>query len=314
MNKTTASPDTDADEVWPALPYDAWTETRETLHMWAQIVGKVKLALAPFLNEWWQVPFTITPRGWTTSTIPFGRCVFAVNFDFIDHQLEIHVSDGAAHTLPLAPRSVADFYQEFMGALHTLGIDVQINTMPVEVENDIPFDQDHVHAAYDREFANRFWRVLLQVDRLLQRYRSPFAGKSSPSLFWWGSFDLAVSRFSGRPAPPRDWPTRWMALSAGHEYANAGFWPGSSRLPTPAFYAYTYPEPPGIREAVVRPKTAYFDADMGEFILRYDDIRQAASPDSLILDFFDSTYEAGAILGGWDRAALERPFGDVPGT
>ena len=306
INTTISSQDNDEVALWPALPYDAWQDTRETLHMWIQIVGKVKLELAPFLNDWWNIAFTVTPRGLTTASIPFGRRVFAVNFDFIDHQLTIQVSDGTTRSVPLIPRSVADFYQEFMAELRALGIEVRINTQPVEVDNLIPFDEDHVHAAYDPTFVTRFWRILLQVDRLLQQYRTPFVGKSSPVLFWWGSFDLAASRFSGRPAPAREWPARWMALAGQQEQATVGFWPGSGKLREPAFFAYTFPEPPGCREAVIRPDRAFFHPELSEFILRYDDVREATAADRLIMDFFKSSYEIGATLGGWDRAALER--------
>ena len=296
-----------AREIWPALPYEAWKDSLDTLHMWVQIVGKVKLALVPFLNEWWQVAFTVTARGLTTSTIPLGRRVFQVDFDFIDHRLDIHVSDGTSRSIPLLPRSVADFYQECMAALDSLGLGVTITTNPVEVENTIPFDQDHVHASYDPVYITRWWGILLQVDRLLQRYRSPFVGKSSPVLFWWGSFDLSETRFSGRPAPKREWPARWMALGADQEQASAGFWPGSGKLPAPAFFAYTYPEPPGCPEATIRPDAGFYHPDLSEFILPYDEVRLSPSPDQLILDFFQSTYEVGATLAGWDRATLERP-------
>jgi Family of unknown function (DUF5996) len=213
MTQGSTQPEMEAvGEVWPALPFQEWKDTLETLHMWTQIVGKVKLELVPFLNEWWQVGFTVTARGLTTSTIPLGHRVFQVNFDFIDHRLDIDVSDGRSRTILLLPRSVADFYQEFMGALAELGIQVHITTSPVEVENTIPFEQDRVHSSYDPKYVTRWWRILLQADRLLQQYRTPFVGKSSPVLFWWGSFDLSETRFSGRPAPEREWPTRWMAL------------------------------------------------------------------------------------------------------
>lgn len=296
-----------AGDVWPALPYQEWKETLDTLHMWTQIVGKVKLELVPFLNEWWEVGFTVTSRGLTTSTIPFGRRVFQVDFDFIDHRLDVDVSDGSSRTILLRPRSVADFYQEFMGALEELGIDVRITTNPVEVENTIPFDQDQVHSSYDPEYVTRWWRILLQADRLLQQYRTPFVGKSSPVLFWWGSFDLSEARFSGRPAPEREWPTRWMALGAEQEQACAGFWPGSGKVEAPAFFAYTYPEPPGCREAAIQPDSAFYHPDVSEFILPYEEARLSPSPDQTILSFFHSAFEVGATLAGWDRAALERP-------
>ena len=296
-----------AGEIWPALPYEAWKDSLDTLHMWIQIVGKVKLELVPFLNDWWQVAFTVTARGLTTATIPFGRRVFQVDFDFIDHRLDIHVGDGTSRSIPLLPRSVADFYHEFMAALDSLGLGVTITTNPVEVENTIPFDQDQVHASYDPDYVTRWWRILLQLDRLLQAYRTPFVGKSSPVLFWWGSFDLSETRFSGRPAPKREWPARWMALGADQEQASAGFWPGSGKLQAPAFFAYTYPEPPGCPDATIRPDAGFYHPDLSEFILPYDKVRMSPSPDQLILDFFQSTYEVGATLAGWDRATLERP-------
>jgi hypothetical protein len=294
-------------DIWPALPYEAWKDTLDTLHMWTQIVGKVKLALSPFLNEWWQVGFTVTARGLTTSTIPSGRRVFQADFDFLDHRLAIHVNDGSSRSIPLLPRSVADFYQEFMAALDDLGIDVRTTTKPQEVENTVPFDQDQVHASYDPEYVTRWWRVLVQVDRLLQQYRTPFVGKSSPVLFWWGSFDLAETRFSGRPAPAQEWPTRWMALGADQEQASAGFWPGSGKVQEAAFFAYTYPEPPGCREATLQPDAAYYHLDLSEFILPYEAVRTSPDPDQRILDFFQSAYQVGATLAGWDRTALERP-------
>src|SRR5450759_398413 len=257
-------------EVWPALPYEEWKNTLDTLHMWMQVVGKVKLVLAPFLNEWWEVAFAITARGMTTSTIPFGRRVFEVGFDFIEHRVDIHVNDGSSRSIKLFPRSVADFYAEFMGELESLGLGVRINTKPVEVENTIPYDEDREHDSYDPDYANRCWRILVQVDRLLQRYRTPFVGKSSDVQFWWGSFDLSESRFSGRPAPKREWPARWMELGAGQEQSLAGFWPGNSKLPAPTFVAYTYPEPPGCRVATIQPDPAYFPPGLGEFVLSYD--------------------------------------------
>jgi hypothetical protein len=307
MGTTTPAREEPASQVWPALPYEDWKDTLDTLHMWTQIVGKVKLELVPFLNEWWQVAFTVTARGLTTSTIPFGHHVFQVDFDLIDHRLDIDLSDGTSRTIALEPRSVADFYRTFMAALEELGIHVQITTNPVEVENTIPFDQDTVHNSYDPEYVTRWWRILLQVDRLLQRYRTPFVGKSSPVLFWWGTFDLSETRFSGRPAPEKEWPARWMTLGADQEHASAGFWPGSGKVQAPAFFAYTYPEPPGCREAAIQPESAFYHLDVSEFILPYEEVRRSPSPGQMILDFFQTTFEVGATLAGWDRAALERP-------
>jgi hypothetical protein len=274
--------------------------------MCTQVVGKVKLGLAPFLNEWWNVAFAVTARGLTTSTIPFGQRLFQVDFDFIDHSLTIHVTDGTSRMMSLVPRSVADFYLEFMGMLDSLGIRVKINTHPVEVDNGIPFEEDHVHAEYDPLYVSRWWRVLVGVSRLLEQYRTPFVGKSSPVHFWWGSFDLATTRFSGRPAPPQKWPARWMALGAEQEQALAGFWPGNDKLREPAFVAYTFPEPPGCRTTSIQPAAAFFHPELSEFILPYENVRHSETPDQLILDFYRNTYEVGATLAGWDRAHLER--------
>ncbi len=306
--KTTVNAIEEADRVWPPLPLEEWKATRDTLHMWTQIVGKVKLELSPFLNEWWQVAFAVTARGLTTSTIPWGNEVFEVNFDFIDHTLRVLTSGGAVKVVPLIPRPVADFYHEFMTTLHALGIDVNINPHPMEVSNGIRFDQDQVHASYDADPVHRWWRILVQVERVLEKYRSSFIGKSSPIQFWWGSFDLSETRFSGRPAPQREWPkgSRWMRLAGDQEQAESGFWPGSGTIHEPAFYAYTYPEPPGFRSMPVRPDPAFCDPDLGEFILRYEDVRRAAAPEQMILDFFESSYEVGATLAHWDRAVLER--------
>lgn len=307
MDATRPAATDTVERIWPALPYDAWKDTVDTLHMWTQIVGKVKLELSPFLNEWWNIGFAVTARGLTTGTIPFGHRVFEMDFDFLDHRLDIHVNDSSSRSLLLAPRSVADFYHEFMAALDALGIHVKINTAPQEVENTIPFDQDRDHASYHPEYVTRWWRILVQIDRVMQRYRTTFVGKSSPVLFWWGSFDLSETRFSGRPAPEQKWPTRWMALAADQEGHSAGFWPGSEKVPEPAFYAYTYPEPPGSKEAAIQPDAAFYHPDLSEFILPYEAVRMSPVPEKLILDFFQSTYEVGATLGGWDRAALERP-------
>jgi Family of unknown function (DUF5996) len=304
---TSVHPRPDDDDVWPLLPYAEWEPTLTTLHMWTQIVGKVKLELTPFLNDWWNVTFAVTARGLTTSLIPFGTRSFQVDFDFIDHRLAIRVSDGTTRGMPLAARPVAEFYREVMSLLDALGVEVRINTHPVEVDGGIPFEEDRIHASYDPLYVNRWWRILLGVSRALERYRTPFRGKSSPVQFWWGSFDLATTRYSGRLAPPREWPARWMALGAEQEQALAGFWPGNERLPEPAFVAYTYPEPAGCRTAAIRPDAAYFHPELAEFILPYERVRAAADPDQLILDFYRSTYEIGATLAGWDRAALERP-------
>ncbi|HEX8966695.1 MAG TPA: DUF5996 family protein [Chloroflexota bacterium] len=293
--------------MWPALPFGEWQATLTTLHMWTQVVGKVKLKLTPFLNDWWNVTFAVTARGLTTLTIPSGQRLFQVDFDFVDHHLTTYVSDGRSRRIPLLPRSVADFYQEFMAGLESLDIQVEINSHPVEVDHGIPFEDDRVHAEYDPVYVNRWWRILLGVSRILEQYRTQFVGKSSPVHFWWGSFDLATTRYSGRPAPPRAWPARWMALAAQQEQALAGFWPGNDRLAEPAFVAYTFPEPPGCRTAVIQPDAAYFHPELAEFILPYHRVRLAEDPDRLILDFYRSTYDIGSTLAGWDRSALEHP-------
>jgi hypothetical protein len=301
------NPGQDRHEAWPALPYAEWKLTYETLHMWMQIVGKVQLELTQLLNDWWNVAFTVGPRGLRTSAIPFGAGAFEVDFDFIDHHLTINTSAGNSRRMQLVARPVADFYQEFMTHLTALDIKVEINTRPVEVTNPVRFEDDRVHAAYDPVHVHRWWRILLSIDRVMERYRSPFIGKSSPVHFFWGSFDLATSRYSGRRAPRRKWPFCWMAIAAEYEYSLAGFWPGNQRLPEPAFVAYTYPEPPGGRLARIQPDAAYFHQQLGEFILPYDKVRLSPDPDQLILDFYRSAYEVGATLGGWDRQGLERP-------
>jgi hypothetical protein len=292
--------------AWPPLPLSAWKDTHDTLHMWTQIVGKVKLELCPFLNEWWEVALHLSARGITTATIPWQDGVFEVEFDFIDHNLRIRTSHGALKSLPLMPRSVAEFYGEFMAALRALGIDVAINTLPQEVEQPIPFENDTTHAAYDPEYANRWWRVLTRVQTVFEQYRSGFCGKSSPAHFFWGSFDLSQTRFCGKPALPPQGANRIMRFSEDQENIAAGFWPGSKTVNGPAFYSYTYPEPPGYKTASVRPSAARYDSDAGLFLLLYDDVRTAASPERTILEFLQSTYEVGANLSGWDRVALEQ--------
>jgi len=296
-------------ERWPALPLEAWKNTCETLHMWTQIIGKVRMALSPYMNHWWQVPLYVTARGLTTSPIPShgGRSsIFEVHFDFIDHNLLIFASDGTTKVLPLISRSVASFYQEFMAALRTLGIEVMINTLPSEVQNPIPFDQDEVHASYDPIYAQCFWRILVQIDMVLKRYRSHFIGKSSPVHFFWGSFDLALSFFSGRRAPQRPDADRITQEAYSHEVISCGFWPGDDRFPTPACYSYTAPVPLGLENASILPAAASYSPQLGEFLLRYEDMRSASSPEQVLLDFYWSAYEAGATLAHWDREALEK--------
>lgn len=303
--------------VWPPLPWDAWKDTCETLHMWTQVIGKVKLELVPFLNQLWQVGFHLTARGLTTGLIPTDQRVFEVRFDFIAHNLEVAASDGQVKTMPLIARSVADFYQEIVAVLAAMGIEVRINTTPVEVPNPIPFEQDHVHAAYDPVPVHRWWRVMTQTATALQRYRSSFIGKSSPILFYWGSFDLSEARYAGRPAPALPDAPRFYQLAEDEENVACGFWPGNPSasgvtFAEPAFYSYIMPAPNGYREASVQPKEAHFDDRLGEFILRYDDARRAASPEQALLDFFQSAYDAGATLARWDRSRLERPSGGGP--
>ncbi len=295
-----------AAERWPLLPYEAWKETHDTLHMWTQIVGKVKMELSPKVNHWWHVPLYVATRGLTTSAIPYRGGLFEVSFDLIDHNLFIFTSEGTAKAMPLFSRSVADFYREFMQALHALNIDVAIKAVPDEVANPIPFDKDVEHAAYDAEYANRFWRILMQTDTVLNRYRSPFLGKSSPIQLFWGGFDLSLSLFSGRRAPERQGVDHVMQESISHEEVSCGFWAGNASFPAPAFYSYTSPEPSELKTASIRPAAAFYSQDLGEFVLRYDDVRTAQAPEQALLEFYQSTYAAGATLGQWDREALER--------
>jgi len=293
-------------ESWPALPLEAWQDTRDTVHMWTQVVGKVRLALSPLINHWWEVPFYISARGLTTSAIPYNRGVFEAEFDFLDHNLVIRTSEGSSKTIRLAPRSVADFYQEFMSALGSLGIEVKIWHMPVEVPNPIAFDRDTQHVSYDREYVARFWRILVLINAIFEEFRSGFIGKNSPVHFFWGSFDLAVTRFSGRRAPPREGADSITREAYSHEVISAGFWPGGGDIKGAAFYAYAAPEPAGYGQAAVRPSKAFYHPQMKEFFLMYDDVRLDSSPRSALLDFLHSTYEAGANLAKWDRVELER--------
>ena len=293
-------------EVWPSLPLEEWKETYATLHMWTQIVGKIRLVQSPKINHWWQVPLYLTTRGLTTSPIPFEARSFEIDFDFIDHQLLVNVSDGTRKTMALRARSVADFYQELMATLRSLRLEVKITARPDEVPDPIPFAEDSVHAAYDPVYANRFWRVLAQSDRVFKEFRSRFIGKCSPVHFFWGSFDLAVTRFSGRPAPVREGADAITREGYSHEVISHGFWPGSGNILYPAYYAYAAPEPQGLPEAKIRPASAFYNPETGGFVLPYEEVRLAASPDEVLMDFLQSTYEAGADLAKWDRAALER--------
>ncbi|HXM68806.1 MAG TPA: DUF5996 family protein [Candidatus Acidoferrum sp.] len=291
---------------WPELPLDAWQDTYATLHMWTQVVGKVRLALSPRVNHWWEVALYVNARGLTTSAIPYGEGIFEVQFDFIEHHLKIETSWNSRKILPLRARSVADFYAEFMLALESLGIDVKIWSMPVEVPNPVRFDLDTQHAAYDREYAQRLFRILILCSNIFQEFRAGFVGKDSPVHFFWGSFDLCVTRFSGRRAPERPGADAITREAYSHEVISAGFWPGGGEVKGPAFYAYAAPEPAGFAEQKVRPAAAFYHPEMKEFLLMYDDVRRAALPRQALLDFLQSTYEAGANLGGWDRRGLER--------
>ena len=291
---------------WPELPLDAWQDTYATLHMWTQIVGKIRLALSPRVNHWWEVALYVNGRGLTTSAIPYGEGIFEIQFDFIDHQLKIETSWNSRTILPLRPQSVADFYAEFMSALNSLGIDVKIWSMPVEVAKPVRFELDTGHAAYDREYAQRWWRILILCSNIFQEFRAGFVGKDSPVHFFWGSFDLCVARFSGRRAPERLGADSITREAYSHEVISAGFWPGGGEVKGPAFYAYAAPEPAGFAEQKVRPAAAFYHPQLKEFLLMYDDVRRAALPRQALLDFLQSTYEAGANLAKWDRKWLER--------
>jgi hypothetical protein len=295
---------------WPALPFSEWSETCATLHLWTQIVGKIRLAHTPTVNHWWNVPLYVTSRGLTTSPMSRGPQGFQIDFDFIDHRLIISTCAGAIETIDLAPRSVADFQAELMGRLRALDLETHIWTMPVEIPDAIPFELDHDHAAYDPEYVNRFWHVLVQVDRLLNQFRARFTGKVSPVHFFWGSFDMAVTRFSGRTAPAMnsDSPNlgAWVMREAySHEVSSCGFWPGNG-YGRAAFYSYAYPEPAGFGQVPIRQDATFYDAALGQFILPYDAVREARSPDVEVMRYLQGTYEAAADLAGWDRAALER--------
>lgn len=294
------------DPEWPPLPLAEWEPTRATLHMWTQMAGKVRLALAPRVNHWWSVVLYVNSRGLTTSAMPYNGRTVEIQFDFLKHALEIIVSDGSKRTLALAPRSVADFYREFISALSSLGIHVKIWPLPCEIPNPVRFDEDRVHASYNPEHANRFWRALLSVSSVFNEFRARFIGKSSPVHFFWGSFDLAVTRFSGRRAPERPGADKMTREAYSHEVISLGFWPGNEGLIDAAFYAYAAPESQGFSAANIHPSSAFYDKKMGEFFLPYEDVRRTANPRETLLDFAQSTYDAAASLGNWDRTALER--------
>ena len=300
-------------KAWPQLALEAWSDTYATLHMWTQIVGKIRLAQSPWVNHSWHVTLYVTSRGLTTSSIPYYDRAFGIEFDLLNHQLAIQTSDGRVGSFPLEPQSVATFYRRLMDQMGKLDLDVRIYKKPNEIADPIRFDQDEVHRAYDRGYANRFWRILVQSDRILKEFRARFIGKCSPVHLFWGGLDLAVTRFSGRRAPEHpggipnlpDWVTR---EAYSHEVSSCGFWPGGGAIPYPAFYSYAYPEPLGFSQAKVQPTGAVYSADLHEFVLPYDVVRQSESPDQTLLDFLQTTYEAAANLGGWDRKSLERPL------
>ena len=294
-------------ESWPALPLAEWADTYATLHMWSQIIGKVRLALSPRVNHWWEVPLYVSGRGLTTSPIPYDKEIFEIQFDFIDHKLDVITAGGEIRSMRLAPRAVADFYSEFMSMLHALGINVKIWPMPSEVPNPIRLDQDRTHSSYDPEYAHRFWRILVTIDSVFKEFRARFIGKVSPVHFFWGSFDFAVTRFSGRRAPERVGADAITREAYSHEAISVGFWPGGGEMKEAAFYAYAAPEPAGFGDRTVRPAKAFYNKQMSEFFLMYDDVRMADAPREALLEFCQSTYEAGADLGKWDRANLERP-------
>ena len=292
------------------MPFTEWQDTAITLHMWTQIVGKIRLTLSPWINHSWHVTLYVTSRGLTTSPIPHGVGTFEINFDFIGHRLLIDTSDGDQRTIELKPRSVADFYRAVINALDELCVPVTVNKLPNEIENPIPFDEDEEHRSYDRDYANCFWRVLVQSDRVFKEFRSRFCGKCSPVHFFWGSFDLAVTRFSGRSAPPHPGgvphlPDAITREAYSQEVSSLGFWPGNAAAPTPIFYSYAYPEPSGFAEAKVQPAAAFYESKLREFMLPYDAVRTAEKPDEVLLDFAQSAYDAASVLGRWDRDALQ---------
>jgi hypothetical protein len=307
MSKMLASDPRD----WPALPLDEWRDTYETLHRWTQIVGKVRLERMPWINHSWHTTLYVTARGLTTSPIWCLAKSFQIDFDFVDHQLLILTGDGESKAIALRPMSVADFYSKVMTALRGLGVETIIDSQPSELADTLPFHEDVVHASYDGEAARRWWRALLQCTRVFTKFRAHFIGKCSPVHFFWGAFDLAVTRFSGRPAPMHPGgvphlPDFVVREAYSHEVSSAGFWPGGAAISYPAFYSYAYPEPAGYKDAAVQPSGASYNPELREFILPYDAVRTAESPDEVLMEFLNSTYRAAADLGGWDRSALER--------
>lgn len=307
------------DNNWPALPLSEWQDTYATLHMWTQIVGKIRLAHTPLINHWWNVPLYLSSRGLTTSAMHCRDISFQIDFDFVDHRLLMERDDGAIESLPLAPTPVAEFYRQVTGRLERLGIETRIWPVPVEVQDPIPFHEDYSNAAYDAEYAARFWRILLQIERVFTEFRARFIGKCSPVHFFWGSFDLAVTRFSGKRAPERPGADPITREAYSHEVISHGFWPGNrssgpvegeraeAAVGEPAFYSYTAPAPAGLASVPVAPRQSYYSQALGEFILPYQEVRTADSPEGMLMEFLQSTYEAGADTAGWDRPALERP-------
>lgn len=294
--------------IWPELPLSAWNSTYETLHRWVQVIGKIRLTLSPPINHWWHSALYVTSRGLTTSPIPFGAQTFQIDLDFIDHTVTFRTAQGSKRTLALAPKTVAAFYQETMDCLNSLNIQVNIHRTPNEIADPIPLDRDTVHASYDRNYAHQCWQILVQADRLMKQFRSGFIGKCSPVHFFWGSFDMAVSRFSGRPAPDRPDADLITREAYSHEVSSCGFWPGSANIQGPAFYAYAAPEPPGFNTGRVQPTEAFYNPPTRGYVLMYDDVRKSKDPDLSVLQFFQSTYELCAGLGKWDRQALEKPI------
>jgi hypothetical protein len=295
-------------DLWPAIPYKESQPTLDTLHMWTQMVGKTRLALSPMENHWWQVPLYVSPHGLNTSSIPYEEIFFDAEFDFLNDRLMLRTSTGLERAVGLYPRTVADFYKEYMSAIESLGIKLKINSMPVEFADPIPFEKDTKHASYDKAYVTRLWRVLINCDEIFKEFRSDFIGKCSPVNFFWGSFDLSVSRYSGRRAPEKKNANRIEREAYSHEVSSVGFWPGDSRFEEPAFFSYTAPAPPGLEKERIKPAAAFFSDNMGEFLLRYEDVRTADQPHQDVLDFCQTAYEAGANLAKWDRADLERSY------
>jgi hypothetical protein len=293
-------------KLWPALSYNDWLDTHETLHLYTQVAGKIKLALSPFLNEWWHVALSIWGRGITTGPIPYQSRIFEIRFDLVSHKVEIFDSVGNFRTIELTPRSVAEFYRLVLSTLHDMGIEVTIKPAPQEMENTIPLETDEVHRSYDPVSVNTFWTIIASISTVFESFRSGFSGKQSPVQFWWGSFDLSVARYSSRPCDPPPHANRMSRIGCDEEHFAAGFWPGSGKLLRPAFYAYSYPSVPGIEHPSIAPNKAYWNADLGELILHYDDVRSSASPEKMILEFLRSSYELVANAEHWDREFLER--------